>query len=89
MVALDEVPTSRRPGPIELELRELPRRSKEADLQFSFWRWPDQLEIALTYNTELFAAGRAAALAAGLRGVLEAMADNRPVEEILRGRQTT
>ena len=89
MVAMDEMGgrtgvEAGRPRRLELEPLELPRRSKEGDLLFAFWRWADRLEIAVTYDTELFTPDRVRRFATGLRGTLEALVDERPIAEILK-----
>lgn len=68
---------------LDFEPRELPRRSKEGDLLVVFGRTTDHLEVAVTYNVELFSAGSVRRFAARLREILEAMVDDRPVPQIL------
>ncbi|MGW2089826.1 amino acid adenylation domain-containing protein [Streptomyces sp. NPDC001880] len=85
MVAMDRLDDerARRSGSVSFEVRELPRRSKEADLQFVFLRSVRDLELALTYNSEVFGAERAQDLLEKLCSILDAMIENRPVARIL------
>jgi hypothetical protein len=48
-----------------------------------FGRTSDHLDIAVTYNTEIFSGDRAQQFAARLRLTLEAMVDDRPVIDVL------
>ncbi|MBT2674250.1 amino acid adenylation domain-containing protein [Streptomyces sp. ISL-14] len=71
---------------LEFERLALPRRSKEADLQFVFDRTADGgMEIAVTYNSELFDAARVERLAERLEDITAALAENRPLVELLKG----
>jgi non-ribosomal peptide synthetase component F len=90
MVALDRPDRAQAPsvGGVSFEARELPRRSKEADLLFAFVLSDGELELALTYNSEIFRAQRARGLLEGLCPILDAMADNRPVARILDREET-
>ncbi|MET8327364.1 condensation domain-containing protein [Streptomyces sp. NPDC005181] len=88
VVALDQLdavpdvqPTSTR---IEFVAQELPRRSKEADLMFVFLRSADSLDLAMTYNSEIFSPERAQSILSRLRTVVEAMVAERPIIEILK-----
>ncbi|QIS04247.1 amino acid adenylation domain-containing protein [Nocardia brasiliensis] len=62
--------------------RELPRRAKEAELQITFGRTPDTLEIVITYNTELFAARTVEALADRLCAGIDLLIDEVPPAEV-------
>jgi amino acid adenylation domain-containing protein len=89
MVAVDvaEAPEPARAGRhlLELSRLELPRRAKEADLQFVFDRVPgDGMEIAVTYNSEIFDAARVNRWAGRLEEVIEGLAANLPLTEILK-----
>ena len=44
------------------EVRSLPRRAKEGDLHIAFVRWPDRLELAMTYGSDRFDSDAVAAL---------------------------
>ncbi len=83
MVALDQLEEEPAPGDVLFIPRDLPRRSKEADLQFVFLRHPGRLELALTYNTEVFSGLRARGFLERLRTILGAMTGDRPVAEVL------
>lgn len=87
MVAMDEPdePAGDEPRPaLRFEPRVLSRRAKEADLLFVFERPSDGLDLAITYNTELFCPGRVEEIAARLLAVLETMADDRPVIDMVQ-----
>ncbi|MER7669459.1 hypothetical protein ABTY61_13430 [Kitasatospora sp. NPDC096128] len=73
---------------VAFEAKELPR-SKEADLQFVSLRSADSLDLALTYDSEVFSPERAEAYLVRLRAVVEAMAADRPVVEILEQEERT
>ncbi|GAA2425120.1 amino acid adenylation domain-containing protein [Streptomyces glaucus] len=88
MVAMDLAEAAEASGPgrhrLEFERLELPRRAKEADLQFVFDRTADGgMEIAVTYDSELFDAARVEHLAERLEQVVEALAADRPLVDIL------
>lgn len=88
MVAMDMAEAAEASGParhrLEFERLELPRRAKEADLQFVFDRTADGgMEIAVTYDSELFDATRVEHLAERLEQVVEALAADRPLVDIL------
>jgi amino acid adenylation domain-containing protein len=86
MVALDRIEGEERGL---LRSAELPRRrSKEADLQFVFLRSAGGLELALTYNDEIFTADRTVRLLHRLRTILEAIIRGRRPEEILEPEDT-
>jgi amino acid adenylation domain-containing protein len=69
---------------VEFRRLELPRRAKEADLQFVFDRTPDDgMEISVTYNCEIFDAARVERFAGRLEEVLQGLAANLPLIEIL------
>ncbi|MEU1548973.1 amino acid adenylation domain-containing protein [Nocardia sp. NPDC005745] len=68
--------------PFDLVAHPLPRRAKEADLQFTFGRTHDTLEIVVTYNTDLYTDETAAALADRLCAVIDGMLDRRQIAEI-------
>jgi hypothetical protein len=90
MVAMDlaEAPEPSGAGGHLLELRRLalPRRAKEADLQFVFDRAPGGgTEIAVTYNSEIFDASRVERLAGRLEGIVRGLAEDLPLTEILKG----
>ncbi|MFE1872681.1 amino acid adenylation domain-containing protein [Streptomyces sp. NPDC059496] len=95
MVAMDrldeaaESDGARSKGGVSFVTQELPRRSKEANLQFVFIRSAHELELALTYNDEIFSAERAQGFLERLRSILDAMIDDRPVVEILKGEGTS
>jgi hypothetical protein len=65
----------------------LSHRSYRADRRrptlIVFGRTSDHLEMAVTYNTEIFSADRVQQCAARLRDTLEAIVDDRPVRDIL------
>lgn len=89
-VAVAEAPEPRGAGGHLLEFRrlELPRRAKEADLQFVFDRAPDNgMEISVTYNSEIFDAAQVERFAGRLEKVLQGLAANLPLIEIL-GRES-
>jgi hypothetical protein len=94
MVALDRLDGAAEPdgartkGGVSFVTRELPRRSKAADRQFVFIRSAHGLELALTYNDEIFGAERAQGFLERLWSILDAMIDDRPVVEILKGEGT-
>ncbi|GAB2814870.1 hypothetical protein GCM10027073_53420 [Streptomyces chlorus] len=70
---------------VEFRRLVLPRRAKEADLQFVFDRAPDGgTEIAVTYNSEIFDASRVERMAGRLEGIVEGLAENLPLIEILK-----
>ncbi|MFH8476842.1 amino acid adenylation domain-containing protein [Streptomyces sp. NPDC018000] len=83
MDRLDDDERARRSGGVSFEMRELPRRSKEADLQFVFLRSARGLELALTHNSELFGHERAQALLEKLCSILDTMIENGPMAQIL------
>lgn len=69
---------------LEFRRLELPRRAKEADLQFVFDRTPDDgMEISVTYNSEIFDAARIERFAGRLEEILQGLAANLPLIEIL------
>jgi len=82
MIALDR---AERAGdePGLLRPAELPRRSKEADLQFVFIRSADDLDLALTYNDEIFTVDRTTRLLHRLRTILDAITHGHGPAEIL------
>lgn len=81
---LDPVPSGQMGASrIQFVSQELPRRSKEGDLNFVFLRATDELDLMLTYNTEVFSPGRAQATLNLLRAVVEAMVAERPIADIL------
>ncbi|MFE4972089.1 condensation domain-containing protein [Kitasatospora sp. NPDC056651] len=63
--------------------RDIPRRAKQADLQFVFQRHADGLVLAMSYNTEIFSPNRAHLILRRLRAVLDAMTTARPISDIL------
>ncbi|MFD9621946.1 condensation domain-containing protein [Streptomyces virginiae] len=63
--------------------KEIPRRAKQADLQFVFQRYADGLVLAMSYNTEIFSQGRAHAILQRLQVVLEGITAERSISEIL------
>jgi amino acid adenylation domain-containing protein len=70
---------------VELSRLEMPRRAKEADLQFVFDRIPDGgMEIVVTYNAEIFDAARVERLAGRLEEIIQGLAVNLPLLEILK-----
>ncbi len=82
MVAMDQLDGEEEPrhkGGVLFRARDLPRRSKEADLQFVFIRSTRGLELALTYNSELFTEERAQGLLDRLCSILDSMIDERPI----------
>ncbi|MEU7229015.1 amino acid adenylation domain-containing protein [Streptomyces chrestomyceticus] len=82
MVAMDQLDGEEEPrhkGGVLFRARDLPRRSKEADLQFVFIRSARGLELALTYNSELFTEERAQGLLDRLCSILDSMIDERPI----------
>nr|APD71530.1 non-ribosomal peptide synthetase 1 [Streptomyces sp.] len=90
MVAMDMAeapdPSGEAAHRLEFERLELPRRAKEADLQFVFDRTADGgMEIAVTYDSDLFDAARAERLAERLEWITKALAENRPLVDILKG----
>lgn len=89
MVAMDmaEAPEPSGADAHQVEFRrlELPRRAKEADLQFVFDRAPGGgMEIAVTYNSEIFDASRIERLARRLEETIQGLAENLPLIEILK-----
>ncbi len=89
MVAMDiaEAPEPSGAGGHLVEFRRLalPRRAKEADLQFVFDRTPSGgMEIAVTYNSEIFDASRVERLAGRLEEIIQGLAGNLPLIEILK-----
>jgi acyl transferase domain-containing protein/aryl carrier-like protein len=81
---LDPVPSGAMPAAgIQFVSQELPRRAKEGDLNFVFLRSTGELDLLLTYNTEIFSAKRGQAILNLLRAVVEAMAAGRPIAGIL------
>ena len=89
MVAVDiaEAPEPSRADGHLVEFRrlEMSRRAKEADLQFVFDRTPDGgMEIAVTYNSEVFDAARVERLAGRLEEIIQGLAVNLPLIEILK-----
>lgn len=62
--------------------RELPRRSKEADLQSVFTRLADGMELALTY--EIFTADRMNRLLVRLRTILDGLTRCHDIDDILK-----
>src|SRR5437763_14901696 len=82
MIALDRAERAAdEPG--LLRPAELPRRSKEADLQFVFIRSADDLDLALTYNDEIFTVDRTTRLLHRLRTILDAITHGHGPAEIL------
>jgi amino acid adenylation domain-containing protein len=64
---------------------ELPRRAKEADLQFVFDRTSDGgMEISVTYNSEIFDAARVERLVRRLEEIIHGLVENLPLVEIVR-----
>lgn len=55
----------------------------------SFLKSADSLELAVTYNSEIFSPERAEAHLVRLRAVVGAMAADRPVVEILKQEEWT
>ncbi|MFJ9554207.1 hypothetical protein ACIRPH_10340 [Nocardiopsis sp. NPDC101807] len=91
MVALDRPDRAPAPsaGGVSFEARELPRRSKEADLLFAFVLSDGEPEPAPAYDGGILPAQRARGLLEGLCPILDAMADNRPVARILDREETS
>ncbi|MFE0041899.1 amino acid adenylation domain-containing protein [Streptomyces albireticuli] len=86
MVAMDQLDGEAEPrdkGGVVFRARDLPRRSKEADLQFVFIRSARELELALTYNSEIFTGERARGLLERLCSILDFMIEDLPVSDIL------
>jgi hypothetical protein len=81
MVSMDQLPAQ--PATGMFVPRELPRRCKEADLQFTFLRHPDRLDLALTYNSEIFTPARARTFLTTLCTIMTAMVENVSIAEIL------
>lgn len=69
---------------LDFESLDLPRRSKEADLNIVFNRLKESMELAITYNTDLFSLELSQQYAECLISVLTAMVDQRPISEILK-----
>jgi hypothetical protein len=63
--------------------KDIPRRAKQADLQFVFQRYADGLVLAMSYNTEIFSQNRAHGILQRLQAVLDGMTTARPISEIL------
>ncbi len=85
MVAFDHVDSvelTTQSGGATFTVQNLPRRSKEADLQFVFLKNSEKLDLGLTYNTEIFSQDRAKSFLNRLLEILEAMSQNRPVSEL-------
>ncbi|MYU21128.1 hypothetical protein GTY84_04575 [Streptomyces sp. SID8352] len=72
----------RRRGGVLFRARALPRRSKEADLQFVFIRYALELQLTLTYNSEVFTDERAQGLLDKLCSILDSMLEERPIAGI-------
>ncbi|MFF9346552.1 amino acid adenylation domain-containing protein [Streptomyces sp. NPDC014734] len=90
MVAMDLAETPEPLGAdghrVEFRRLALPRRAKEADLQFVFGRVPDGgMEIAVTYNSEIFGASRVERWAGRLEEIVRGLAEDLPLIEILKG----
>lgn len=86
MVALDDLSSEQeenRESLLWLEVMDLPRRSKEADLLFAFGRTNDSLQLALTYNVDIFSPNLARRYAERVGEILTAMLEGRSIEEIL------
>jgi len=83
MIAFDRQ-TQPAPERTLFQPRELPRRSKEADLQFIFTRFADGMELALTYNDEIFTADRMNRLLVRLRTILDGLTSYRDIDDILK-----
>ena len=83
MIAFDRV-TPGEPGRTLFRPLELPRRSKEADLQFVFIRSAEGMELALTYNDEIFSRDRMTRLLTRLHTILDRLTLDHSIQEILR-----
>lgn len=86
MVAFDDLSLEQeenREVPLWFEVMELPCRSKEADLLFAFRRTKDFLELALTYNVDIFSLDLAHRYGECIGEILTAMVKGKSIEEIL------
>ncbi|WP_329375190.1 condensation domain-containing protein [Streptomyces sp. NBC_01483] len=87
VVNLDQMESGWHAAPLGASIsfvpKDIPRRAKQADLQFVFQRSADGLVLAMSYNTEIFSPNRAHGILQRLQAVLDGMATALPISEIL------